>query len=275
MKYFLTKKSTIRLKKFFFKFLGTNLLKFFSDYNLKTIITTWDNGSVFNTLQGFSMLSLSSNTVYYVVDSNKIFMFNDNWTFLGYKLLGSPNYIISDGINMFITGDSRLLKTDGNLNILNQYNAASSPHYRGIYYNSTTGLIYVAAYWLTAIHVFDTNLVLTGNISTKNNAPYSISGYNGQLYVGTYSGSILVIFNSTMIDTFNGCYNNLAIVNFITFDSFKNMATICSNNQMYLYDSIGNFNNKSIATLSNPGYIGFDSKRRFVLISSKQVSLYS
>jgi hypothetical protein len=55
------------------------------------------------------------------------------------------------------------------------------------------------------------------------------------------------------------------IVNII--DQFDNMATACSNWQMYIYNSSGSYFCKSIPTVSNPYYMAYDSKSRKVVVT--------
>ena len=162
------------------------------------------------------------------------------------------------------------------LNILIQYNAiGNSPQYKGIYYNSTNDFIYVAAFSFKTIDVFNLNIKLSYNISTLAYSPWSITAFNSQLYVGTYTGTILVIEKRMIKYTFNGCNGYSFLLSYILFDSCGLMATSCDNNQLYLYDSNGRYLNTSYPTPNNPSYIGHDSKGRFVQVSQQQISVYS
>ena len=59
----------------------------------------------------------------------------------------------------FMTGDVNILKLDQDLNILIEYYAINTAHI-GISYNPSNGLLYVEAYWLKEIQVFNLNLTL-------------------------------------------------------------------------------------------------------------------
>ena len=92
------------------------------------------------------------------------------------------------------------------MNILIQYNATgSAPWYKGIYYNCTNNFIYVAPFAFNVIQVFDLNLILNHTFSTATYKPWSIGKYNNKMYVGTYTGTILVLEDEVIINTFNGC----------------------------------------------------------------------
>ncbi len=214
---------------------------------------------------------LTSKQILYYVSENflgSIFIFDENWNNLSLKnLFFNANSIITIGSNLFITGYNHIWKTDDQLNILNQYDAPGPAGYFGIYYNSTSDFIYVASYMSNSIQLFDLNFTSNSNISTLTNSPWSIAGYDNQVYVGTKDGIILVIVDNKIINQFNGCNGNSFQLVSILFDEFKNMATGCTNNQLYLYDPSGNYQNKNISTLGTPFYIGFDSKSRFIVTS--------
>ena len=60
-----------------------------------------------------------------------------------------------------MTGDRNIWKLDQDLTVLIQYNATGNLWYRGLFYNSTNGWLYVAPNNnFTVIHVFDLNLTV-------------------------------------------------------------------------------------------------------------------
>jgi len=226
-----------------------------------------------------SAMFTPSNSYYYFSDNalNKIFILKEKWSYVSSKVFDSPAYFSTIGSSLYATGDKNIWKLDQNLNILIQFNATgTSPNYRGIYINSTNNLIYTAPYSFNVIHVFNLNLSFSHNISTSPYKPYSISGYNNQMFVGDDAkGTILVIENETIVNEFNGCNGNKFMLSYILFDDCGLMATSCSNKKLYLYYPNRTYTGKSLNTPPNPRYIGFDSKGRFVQISWQQISTYS
>lgn len=85
----------------------------------------------------------------------------------------------------------------------------------------------------------------------------------------------LVIVNKQIIKQFNACNGLSTFLLYISFDQFDNMATACDSRQVYLYKTNGTYLNKNIPTLSWPGYIGFDSKSRLVVVGSSRISIYN
>jgi hypothetical protein len=180
------------------------------------------------------------------------------------------------GNYFYISGNSNIWKTDQQLNVSIRYDSTgSSPVYRRLYYISTNDLIYVASYNKQEIHVFNLNLTLNDSISITPYSPWSINEHNNELYVGTNNGMMLVIVNKQTIKQFNGCNQQSVRLNSILFDDLNNMATLCNNNQLYLYNTAGTYLNKSIPTVSSPRYIGLDSKSRLVVVTITQISLYN
>ncbi len=224
---------------------------------------------------GFRMSSLNP-IQYYVTHyhQDKIFLFDEDWNYVSNKS-SFPNswYMIPGGNFSYITGYDYIWKTDQQFEVLIRY--GSSPAYRGLYYNSTNNMIYVAPYSLQMIHVFNLNLTLNDTISITPYKPWSINEHNNELYVGTINGTMLVIVNKQIIKQFNGCNQQSVDVLSILFDDFNNMATSCANYQLYLYDTSGSYLNKSIPTDSHPMYIGLDSKSRLVVVKWAQITLYN
>ena len=100
------------------------------------------------------------NTTYYVSDwgANKVNMLDHNYTFIKSVGFSSPANILTVSNNVFIVGDRNVYKTDKYLNLLKQYTGGSTVWYRGIYYNSTESLLYLAPQQLMVLNVFDLNL---------------------------------------------------------------------------------------------------------------------
>ncbi len=222
----------------------------------------------------------SSNPIQYYVTyyyQSKIFVFDENWNYvLNKSSFLNVYYMIPVGNYLYITGNVNIWKTDQELNVLLRYNSTgTSPRYRGLFYNSTNDLIYVAPFTLKMIHVFNLNLTLNDSISITPYQPWSINEHNNELYVGTTVGTMLVIVNKQIIKQFNGCNQQSFEVLSILFDDNNNMATSCANNQLYLYNTTGSYLNQNISTVSTPYYIGLDSKSRLVVTAWTQISLYN
>jgi hypothetical protein len=134
----------------------------------------------------------------------------------------------------------------------------------------------VAPAYLDVIHVFNFNLALTDTISIPSYNPWSINAYNDQLYVGTTNGTILVIVNKQIIKQFNGCNGQNSNLNSILFDQFDNIGAACYiTSPLYLLKTNGTYLNKNILTVDYPFYIGFDSKSRLVVVTSKVIFVYN
>ena len=122
------------------------------------------------------MYSFNNTTYYYVVDtSDKVNILNDEWLFISFKTFSYPEYMISIGNSLYMTGSCNVWKVDPDLNILIKYNPGGFPGYRGISYNPSNGLIYVAAYMLYEIQVFNLDLTLIRRFSTSPHRIWSIT----------------------------------------------------------------------------------------------------
>jgi hypothetical protein len=220
---------------------------------------------------------ISTNTTYYITDSgcNLIYILNDGWEQITTKSFKSPAYMATSSSNVYITGDFNIWKTDKDLNVLAQHNNTDNPNYRGVYYNSTNDLIYVADYSNLCIDIFDSSLKQVDVILTSYYTPWSVTGYNNRMYVGTsYMGKVLVIENKQIINIIDACNGLSDDVLSITFDQSGLMATSCYTGKLFLYNSDSTYSEKSIMTSSLPFSTAFDSKGRFIIVSYKQISIY-
>jgi hypothetical protein len=227
---------------------------------------------------GFLMSGSLSSTSYYVTDliNNKVYVLNDNWSYVSNKTFSNPALIITIECSLFMTGHNNIWKLDKDLNVLIHYNAtASNPKYRGIYYDSKRSYIYVAPVNFQVIQEFDLKLTLRHNISTSPYKPCSLIEYNNQILVGTTNGIILFIVNEMIKKQINGCNERGVQISSILFDGYGYMATSCNDEQLYLYYSNGSFTGKNFTTPHAPRYIGYDSKERFVLISIYEIHIYN
>jgi hypothetical protein len=189
------------------------------------------------------------------------------------KAFSAPYYMMTVNSKLFITGNENIWKTDKYLNVLITHSDTNAS-YRDIYFNSTENLIYVASIAYTYFKVFDLNLTLKHNVSVSPNNPRSFAVYNNELYVGTLQGKVCVIVRKTIVRSFTGC-SIASLISSMIFDNCGLIAISCSSNNLIdLFYSNGTFAGKKLNSFSNPEYIGFDSKGRFVLISKTQISIY-
>ena len=214
------------------------------------------------------------NTSYYVTDywGHNIILLNYNYDHVTNKTFIHPAYMLTINSNLYITGYSNIWKTDKYLNVLIAHNE-SGAGYRGIYFNCSENLIYAASRFYTYFQVFNTNLTLNYTVNVSSYYQYSFSEYNNELYIGTTNNTVLVVVNKVIIRSFNGC--SASPLNSIVSDNFGFMAISCETiSKIDFYHSNGTYTGNSLTTSSNPMYVGFDSKGRFVLISQNQISIY-
>ncbi len=253
----------------------------FNKYALKSSITKL-NGRSFSYLVGFGML-VSANTRYYVTEPyiyDKIYIFNEEWSYVDQKEFHGVKYMITIDNNFYITGSATLWKTDKDLNVMIQIEKLSPrPCYCGIYYNSTNNLVYFPDYCnKRSIEVYNSNLLQIDTIFLPY-SPWSISSYNNHMYVGCDYGKVLVIVNQRIIDTFDGCAGNGIRVTSLLFDQSGYMATSCIYSEstedsisLFLFKN-SNYTGKSLSVAFNPKFIAFDSKGRFIVVSQRQISI--
>ena len=264
---------------------GANIddLQGFPNFTIKTNITSYDSSVNFTSLIGFGVYEDSLITKYFVLDwaKHRIITFNEKWKYVKYNEFRNPAQMITIGNELFITGQVNIFKTDKDLNIIQQYNATNVhnylPSFRGIYYNSKNSTIYVVAYEAMMIYEFTLDFEIVDSFATSKHYPWSIHEYDNQLFVGTYSGTILVIVNKSVIRTFNacdGCYNSMVTSMIFNKKGFI-YVTSSSLNAILLYNSNGSYIGTRMRTPSFPYFTGYDAKGRLVIISVFQITIYN
>jgi hypothetical protein len=199
------------------------------------------------------------NTSYYVVDYNYgVFLLNDNYGYVTKKTFSKPNYIFNANSSLYITGDSSIWKTDKYLNISKTF-TSSHANYKGILYNCTDNLIYVAPFTYEYFQVFDLNLNLNSTINVSPHNPVSFAENNNELYVGTSEQLVLVVVNRAIIRSFTACSSSF--VSSMVFDKFGLMAIACRYDKIIkLFHSNGTYTTMNGATSVEVHDVRFDSK---------------
>ena len=143
----------------------------FTNFTLKELIISFNKNN-FTFITGFGMI-VDFNTSYYVLDTETIFLLNDNYAYVTQKKFSLPFYLVNTNSSLYITGDENMWKTDKYLNVLKTHTKYAS--YRDIYLNSTENFIYVASEAYTYFQAFDLNLVLKNTVSISPSNPRSFS----------------------------------------------------------------------------------------------------
>jgi DNA-binding beta-propeller fold protein YncE len=201
-------------------------------------------------------------------------VFDENWEYQ--KNISFANnslaYAIEIENELYITGNHAVYKTDKSLNIINAFYNTGLSTYRGIYYNKTSDLIYVADFTTYyCISVFNRNLTFIESINIGYK-PYGLADYDEKLFVGTMNGTILVIQNKIVIKTFSTICNAISS---LLIDNDGYMIIACySPNAAYIYHTNGTNTGKQIKTGGVPMFINFDSKGRLIISSTSRINIY-
>jgi hypothetical protein len=125
------------------------------------------------------------------------------------------------------------------------------------------------------IIMFSLEFVVLDSISTTPYNPYGIQVNNNQMFISTTDGMVLIIINKVIAQKFKGCINSNSSIHSILLDEYNYLAISCSDdNALYLFNSNGSYTGMKMSALANPHFLSFDSKGRFVVISSTQISVY-
>ena len=150
---------------------------------------------------------------YFVVDLlyDRILIFDDNWNYQKFRILPKPAYLKEVDENIFISSSNSFFKTNTNVDVIRTYQQRGAD-YRGIFYEKSTELFFVASESLRRIDVFNKNLSLTKSIDMGEYVPYSINSYQkSELLIGTRFGEILTFNNNVgkIVKVYKTCRSTL------------------------------------------------------------------
>ncbi len=199
-------------------------------------------------------------------------MFNKNWEFLNIKNLAKPVYMEIVDNELYITGDHNIYKTDKNVNLIKTFTNTGAG-YRGIYYNKTNNIFYIAAEFLFKIDIFDRNLTLLFSISTGALNPYSMHVYNDQLIIGSTNGIVFFVQNDAILKNFSTL---CAQHNMVFADQFGYFAIACFQTSIaYIYHVNGTYMNIMMSTALQPTHMRFDMKGQFIVDTVNEIEIYN
>jgi hypothetical protein len=171
--------------------------------------------------------------------------------------------------------NNKIFKFDKYLNLTKSISVTTN--YRGIYYNVTNELIYVANIYLNKrIDIYSTNLSFVDYISTPFYTPWFITEYNGMLIVSDQSGKNIYFYqNNILIMNLTTICDVTGRVTSILFDNYNHMAILCfSPAYIYLYYTNGTYVGLSIPTCFQPYYMNFDSKGRLITTCQSEINIF-
>ena len=234
------------------------------------------NGISFNLAHSY----ISVDAMFYVFDYLKrnIVIYNEYWEYqrdefhLDYSTNG-PGYSVYVNGKIYITGDEIINIYDKYLNLA--VRSVQYGRYRGIFFNSSNGLIYSADILNGRISSYNQSLVSIDHLDLAFK-PWFLTEYNGMMILtenSFISGNIYYYQNNVLIKNITTVCGYR--VNSILFDNFNHMIVLCNLN-LYIYHTNGTYTGINILNVCTMEsfYINFDSKNRLVIICKNGIYLY-
>jgi hypothetical protein len=214
--------------------------------------------------------------LYYVMNYNQlnILVYNENWGYQRtFKINNSfsPTYSININGIIYIAGSFGIQKYDKYLNLTK--GVLVFGYERGIYYNPSNQLIFVASHSSNIIKIFDQDLNLISNISTSQR-PWFLTGYNDKLVVGDdIDGKVYFYQNNSMIQSIST--QCTARVSSVLFDDYNHMLVLCeTTSRVFIYHLNGSFIGTLFLTCNQPTFLNFDTKNRLIITCKNQIDIY-
>ena len=244
----------------------------FDSYQLRQRITKY-NGQNFNWVHSFLSIATASTTMYYVTSyhGSNVLIYNEYWEYqriVNLQQHSSYSAYINDEI--YITGDDGVKKYDKELNLIARSNEQYS--YRGIYFNNSNDMIFMANCLNHKIDKFNQSLSLVDSISIPF-MPWIITSYNGMMVISDDSTSGIIFFYKDGISTqtiTTICGNR---VNSILFDNYDHMIVLCGS-YVYIYHTNGTYTGIGMNVFNESIYMNFDSKDRLIILGWYDIKIF-
>ncbi len=239
----------------------------------------------------YSFVSAEDLHLNYVMNNgdlnNSIFVYNDFWEFQRIVARPSPGgefpaanlfYAIYTNGTIYIQAGDVINRYDSSLNLKSRTNSYGCNH--GMYYNSTSQLLYTGRCDQNNIIVYNKDLSYNRTISTSY-IPWLISSYNDQLVIaenniGNTTGNINFYQGESSYRTV--ATKCLRRVGTVLFDNNNQLIVFCWDKNIYLYNVNGTYIGMlgTACTNTNVGVLHayFDSKDRIVVLCPDRVELY-
>ena len=218
--------------------------------------------------------------MFYVFDyiNSDAVIYNEFWEYqrditkLDYPSYG-PTYSVYVNDQIYITADGVINKYDKYLNL--KIHSIQSGGFRGIFFNSSNGLIYSADILNGRISSYNQSLVLIDHLYLAFK-PWFVTEYNGMMIItenSFISGNIYFYQNNVLIKNITTVCGYR--VNSILFDNFNHMIVLCNLN-LYIYHTNGTYTGINILNVctTESYYMNFDSKNRLVVICRNGIYQY-
>ena len=218
------------------------------------------------------------NSTYYVFQyaGKNALVYNEFWEYQNTVPLGkSPRSAFYEKDEIFMTSNIQINKYNKYLNLTIQ--SIQTGIYEGMFFNSTTGLIYLADKTNKKIDIFNQSLSLVGSLKTTF-VPWFITEYNGMLAISENSatGNINFFQNNVLVKTIVTLCNCRVIS--MLFDDFDHMIVLCNEiGKLLVYNTDGTFTgiNKRVCYGNGQAtYISFDSKGRIIITCNDHISIF-
>jgi hypothetical protein len=143
--------------------------------------------------------------------------------------------------------------------------------FNGLYYNQTGDYILACSDAYSIEFLRRDDLTFIKYISTKPYLPTDIREYNGALFVGTTTSTVLVIKDEIITSLFNTTCNSITS---LAIDIVGNIAVVCSP-FIHLYSTNGTYLNVTwTSPIGNITSIGFDGFGNFVVTAYDGIHIF-
>jgi hypothetical protein len=210
---------------------------------------------------------------FYVFDFNgrTANVYNEYWEYQRSIALGfEPSYSINVNGTIYVATSGLVRKFNANLNTIT---SLTSRTYRGIYFNPSNRLIYLANRLTSNIDVINENLSSNTTLTVSGMSPWFITGYNGQIVAGNSEYGNVYFFQGNVATVMpTRCTGR---VSSILFDNYNQMLVLCeTNSYLYIYYQNGTFTGTSYQTCNKPIFMDFDFRNRLVITCPSNILIY-
>jgi hypothetical protein len=263
--------------------LDTSLYDKFSTSSLVVTINVGSSGD-----NAFDCITLPNKTeLYYATDSSGVFIYDEDWNFkfkINLALSGLRSYIKPVNNELFTSNTKRLIKTDLNLNIIQEITKSLNSYPRGITHDDSCNDLILHAIMSNSasdnkIDIYNRNLTLVDSIPVAlTYRPYSLFYYVNKIFVGNNAnGSVLVIQNKSISQVWTTpcVYVTTNTITSINIDQYGYIMVSCySQNQLFLLYKNGTYTGKSLKTTYLPTFASVDQKGRIIVNGGGKLQLF-
>ena len=176
----------------------------------------------------YGMGVVPSQNLYYIMDNgaDKIVVFDINWSYVNAFPFVKPRYMVATSTDWYLSATGGIFRLDFSFNTISSLSTGASICYNDLDYSASLDYIYAVSLCNQSINIFTRDLQHMKSVTVFPN-PWSVTLFNGFVYVGTYGTNIVKYDMDLNLASTSIIYCTSGTISTFQYDSYGYLAVGC------------------------------------------------